>query len=73
MYHLHRPDANLYFSQKIHSMLVYKFSTVYRPQANSQEGHTKFNAALRKFLNTHCFYSVDELQMICHIVILKYL
>jgi hypothetical protein len=23
----------------------------------------KFNAAFRKYLNTHCFYSVDELFM----------
>jgi len=32
----------------------------------------KFKAALRKYLNTHCFYSVDEflcVEMVCNTVL----
>ena len=45
----------------VHSILVHKFSTTHETILKKEEA--KFNAALRKYLNTHCFYSVDELFM----------
>ena len=43
--------------KKVHSVLV-KFAT---HKTILKKDKAKFNAALRKYLNTPCFYYVDEL------------
>jgi len=47
--------------KKVHFMLASKFSTFYHVTKNEK---AKFKAALRKYLNTHSFYSVDGVKMI---------
>ena len=59
---LHRPNANLSCFQKVHSMPVSEFSkdSLWVSFKNEK---TKSKVALRKYLNTHSFYSVDEFFM----------
>jgi hypothetical protein len=47
--------------KKEHSMLTSKFSTAYHIVLKNEKA--KFKLALRKYLKTHCFYSVDEFFM----------
>jgi hypothetical protein len=51
-------------SRKVHIMMSWKFSTVYHVISQAlrmKKAHIK--VALRTYLNTHSFYSVDEFLM----------
>jgi hypothetical protein len=45
------------------SILASEFSTVYQSLANLKNGKAQFKVALRRYLNAHSFYSVDEFFM----------
>jgi len=47
--------------KEVHSVLVYKFSNFTTNETILKKDKAKFNVALREYLNTHCFFSVDEL------------
>jgi hypothetical protein len=63
-HHLHRPIANLsclqksafYSSIRIFNSLPYSVTKLKNEKA-------QFKVALRRYLNAHCFYSVDEFLM----------
>jgi hypothetical protein len=59
-YYLHRPNANLSSFRKstfYAGIIIFNSVTIFK---NTK---AKFKEALRKYLNTHSFYSVDELFM----------
>jgi hypothetical protein len=62
--HLHRPNANLSCFQK---SVLYAGIKIFNNIACSlkilKDEKAKFKVALRKYLNTHSFYSVNELFM----------
>ena len=59
--HLHRPVANLSCFQKGASYSVIRiFNSLTRSIKNLKNEKTQFKVALKKFLNAHSFYSVDE-------------
>jgi len=61
-HHLHRPAANLSCFQKVASYSGIRiFNSLPRSITNLKNAKTQFKVALRKFLNEHSFYSVDEL------------
>jgi hypothetical protein len=63
-HHLHRPNANLSCFQK---STFYAGITIFNRLSLSlislKNEKTKFKVALRKYLNTHSFYSVDDFFM----------
>ena len=60
-HHLHRPVANLSCFQRGVSYLGIRiFNSLPRSITNLKNDKTQFKEALKKFLNTHTFYSVDE-------------
>ena len=61
-HHLHRPVANLSCFQKGASYSGIRiFNSLPRSITNLKNEKTQFKTALKKFLNAHSFYSVDEL------------
>jgi hypothetical protein len=60
-HHLHRPTANLSCFQKnsFYSGLRI-FNSLPRNITNLKNEKTKSKVVLKKYLNAHCFYSVDE-------------
>jgi hypothetical protein len=62
--HLHRPVANLSCFQKVHTMLASKPSTVFRKNLESlMNKKAQFKVALKRYINMHTFYSVEEFPM----------
>ena len=60
-HHFHRPVANLLCFQKGASYSVIRiFNGLPRSITNLKNEKTHFKVALKKFLNAHSFYSVDE-------------
>jgi hypothetical protein len=60
-HHLHRPNANLYIFQKRTFYVGIKiFNSLPHSQIILENEKAKFKAALRKDLNTHSLYPVDE-------------
>jgi hypothetical protein len=60
---LRRPIANLSCFQKRVSYAAVKiFSTVPTSVSTLRHDNEQFKSALRKYLMTHCFYSLDEFQ-----------
>jgi hypothetical protein len=60
-HHLHRPVANLSCFQKGASYSgIIIFNSLPRSITNLKNENTQFKVALKKFLNAHCFYCVDE-------------
>ena len=60
-HHLHRPNANLSCFQKSTFYAGIRiFNRLPLSLISLKNEKTKFKVALRKYLNTHCFYSVDE-------------
>jgi hypothetical protein len=70
-HHLHRPVANLSCFQKGASYCGIRiFNSLPRSMTNLKNEKTQFKVALKKFLNTHCFYftlwmNFSHVQMIC--------
>ena len=63
-HHLHRPNANLSYFQKRTYYAGIKIVNSLPPSAIIlKNDKAKFKTALRKYLHTHFFYSVDELFM----------
>jgi hypothetical protein len=63
-HHLHRPNVNLSCFQKITFYAGIRiFNRLTLSLISLKNEKTKFKAALRKYLNTHSFYTVDELFM----------
>ena len=61
-HYLHRPVANLSCFQKGASFSGIRiFNSLPRSITNLKNEKTQFKVALKKFLNAHSFYSVDEL------------
>jgi hypothetical protein len=61
-HHLHRPVANLSCFQKGASYSgIRNFNSLPRSITNLKNEKTHFKVALKKFLNAHSFYSVNEL------------
>ena len=61
-HHLHRPVANLSCFQKGASYSGIRiFNSLPRIITNLKNKKTQFKVALKKFLNSHFFYSVNEL------------
>ena len=61
-HHLHRPVTNLSCFQKgVSYSGIRIFNSLPRSITNLKNDKTQFKVALKKFLNTHSFYSVDEL------------
>ena len=61
-HHLHRPVANLSCFQKGASYSGIRiFNSLPQSITNLKNKKTQFKVALKKFLNAHSFYSVDEL------------
>jgi hypothetical protein len=59
-HHLHRPNANLSCSQKsIFYACIKIFNSLSRSLTVPKNKKAKFKLALRKYLNTNSFYSVD--------------
>ena len=59
--HLHRPVANLSCFQKVASYSGIRiFNSLPRSVTNFKNEKTQFKVALKKFLNSHSFYAVDE-------------
>jgi hypothetical protein len=46
--------------RKVHSILVSEFSIVYYSVTNLKNEKAQIKVALRRYLNAHCFYPVDE-------------
>ena len=60
-HHLHRPVANLSCFQKGASYSGIRiFNSLLRSITNLKSEKTQFKVALKKFLNAHSFYSMDE-------------
>jgi hypothetical protein len=60
-HHLHRPNANLYRFQKSTFYADIKiFNSLPRGLTILKKEKAKFKVTLRKYINTHSFYSVDE-------------
>jgi hypothetical protein len=60
-HHLHRPVANLSCFQKGASYCgIGIFNSLPRSITSLKNEKTQFIVALKKFLNAHCFYCVDE-------------
>ena len=60
-HHLHRPVANLSCFQKGAPYSEIRiFNSLPRSIINLKNEKTKFKVALKRFLNAHSFYSVDE-------------
>jgi IS1 family transposase len=63
-HHLHRPNANLSCFQK---STLYDGIRIYNSLPSSltslKNGKAKFKVALKRYLNTHSFFSVDEFFM----------
>jgi len=60
-HHLHRPVANLFCFQKgVSYSGIRIFNSLPRSITNLKNDKTQFKVALKKSLNTHSFYSVDE-------------
>jgi predicted peroxiredoxin len=61
---LHRPSANLSFFQKSAFYAGIKiFSSVPSSLTKLMNKKSQFKVALRRYLNTHSFYSADEFLM----------
>jgi hypothetical protein len=64
VHNLHRPNANLSCFQKSTFHAAIKiFNRLPLSLISVKNEQTKFKVALRKYLNTHCFYTVDEFFM----------
>jgi hypothetical protein len=62
--HLHRPNANLScFRKGAFYAGIRIFSSLPRILSALMNDTAKFKVALKQYLNTHSFYSVDELFM----------
>jgi hypothetical protein len=60
-HHLHRPVVNLSCFQKGASYTVISiFNSLSRSSTNLKSEKTQFKVALKKVLNAHSFYTVDE-------------
>jgi hypothetical protein len=60
-HHLHRPNANQScFQKSTFSASIRIFNRLPLSLISLKNEKTKFKVALRKYLNTHSFYSVDE-------------
>ena len=60
-HHLHRPIANLSCFQKVaYYSGIGIFNSLPRSIKSLKNEKTQFKVALRKFLNAHSFYAVDE-------------
>jgi hypothetical protein len=63
-HHLHRPNANLSgFQKSTFYAGIRIFNRLPLSLISLKNEKTKFKVALRKYLNTHSFYSVDEFFM----------
>jgi len=63
-HHLHRPNANLScFQKSIFYAGIKDFNSLPPSLTTFKNDKAKFKAALRKYLNTRFFYSVNELFM----------
>jgi hypothetical protein len=63
-HHLHRPNANISCFQKSTFYAGIRiFNRLPLSLISLKNEKTKFKVALRKYLNTHYFYSVDEFFM----------
>jgi hypothetical protein len=62
-HHLHRPNANLSYFQNSTYYVGIKTVNSLPPSVTILKNYAKFKAALRNYLHTHLFYSVDELFM----------
>jgi IS1 family transposase len=63
-HHLHRPNANLScFQKSTFYATIRVFNRLPLSLISLKNEKTKFKVALRKYLNIHCFYSVDEFVM----------
>jgi hypothetical protein len=60
-HHLHRPTANLScFQKNAFYSGIRIFNGLPCSITNLKNEKTKFKVALKKYLNAHCFYSMDE-------------
>jgi hypothetical protein len=60
-HHLHRPTANLScFQKNAFYSEIRIFNSVPRSITNLKNEKAKFKVTLKKYLNAHSFYSVDE-------------
>jgi hypothetical protein len=67
---LHRPIANLLCFQKGVSYAPVKiFNSLPSSITNLGNDKKQFKSALRKYLMTHCFYSINEFQNISTVAI----
>jgi hypothetical protein len=63
-HHLHIPVANLsYFQKSAFYSSIRIFSILPHSVTNLKNEKARFKVALRRYLNAHCFYSVDEFLM----------
>jgi hypothetical protein len=63
-HHLHRSIANLScFQKNAFYSGIRIFSSLPYSVTNLKNEKAKFKVALRRYLNAHCFYSVDEFLM----------
>jgi hypothetical protein len=57
---LHKPTANLSCLQKTVYYTGIKFSMICHLISSLMKQEARFKIALKRYLNTHSFYSVDE-------------
>jgi hypothetical protein len=63
-HHLHRPIANLScFQKSAFYSGIRIFNSLPRSLTNLKNEKAQFKVALRRYLNAHSFYSVDEFLM----------
>jgi hypothetical protein len=78
-HHLHRPIANLScFQQGASYCGIRIFNSLPRSITSLKNEKTQFKVALKKFLNAHSFYSVDEFcactdDMYCWLYVILYI
>jgi hypothetical protein len=66
---LHRPIANLSCFQKGVSYVDVKIFNSLAPSISNLRNDNQFKSALRKYLMTHCFYSINEFQNISRVAV----
>jgi hypothetical protein len=59
--HLHRPTANLScFQKSAYSAGIKIFNSLPSNFRSLTNKKTQFKVTLKRYLNTHCFYSIEE-------------